>query len=276
MNSIQRSLNGAMIGLALAAVAGCTTQEAPAPAPAAPPDAPAAAPAAPAAPAAAPAAAAAGGYTEAAVTNGGTVSGKITLTGAKPKLEPQARNKDPKVCGTTGPNESLIVGAGEGVKNVVVSITDIHSGKKLAPTDATLDQSKCAYSPHVQAVPLGTNLVVINSDGVLHNVHASEGAATVFNYAMPIKGQKTPPKKLDKAGLIHLKCDVHGWMNGAIVVEDNPYFSVTGDDGSFTIGDVPPGSYNVHVWHERLGEQDQKVTVAPGGKATVDFKLAAK
>ncbi|MHB8418638.1 MAG: carboxypeptidase regulatory-like domain-containing protein [Myxococcales bacterium] len=273
-NMIQRSLKGAMIGLGLLAMAGCTTEEAPAPAaPAAAPAKPAA-PAAPAAPVAAPAAA--GGYTVAAVTNGGTISGKVTLMGAKPKLEPEKRNKDPKVCGTTGPNETLIVGAGNGVKNAVVALTDIHSGKKLVPADATLDQSKCSYIPHVQAVPVGTNLVVINSDGVLHNVHATETAVTVFNYAMPIKGQKTPPKKLDKAGLISLKCDVHGWMNGAIAVEDNPYFAVTGDDGSFTLADVPPGSYTVQVWHERLGTQDQKVTVAAGGKATADFKLAAK
>ncbi|HUB06696.1 MAG TPA: carboxypeptidase regulatory-like domain-containing protein [Myxococcales bacterium] len=267
-NLIQRTLRGAMIALALGAVAACTTQETPAPAAPAKPAAPAAPTAAPAAPAT--------GYTEAAVTNGGTISGKVTLMGAKPKLEPEKRNKDPKVCGTSGPNESLIVGPGEGVKNAIVAITDIHSGKKLAPMDATLDQTKCSYVPHVQAVPMGSNLVVINSDGVLHNVHASQGAATVFNYAMPIKGQKTPPKKLDKAGLIHLKCDVHGWMNGAIAVEDNPYFAVTGDDGSFTLADVPAGSYTLHVWHERLGEQDQKVTVAAGGKATVDFKLAAK
>jgi plastocyanin len=269
-NMIQRSLRGAMLVLALGAVAGCNSEEAPPAKPAAP-----AAPAAPAKPAA-PMAAPTTGYTEAPVANGGTISGKVTLMGAKPKLAPEVRNKDPKVCGTSGPNETLILGAGEGVKNVVVSLTDIHSGKKLTAGDATLDQTKCSYVPHVQALPVGSNLVVINSDGVLHNVHATQGALTVFNYAMPIKGQKTQPKKLDKAGLIRLKCDVHGWMNGAIVVEDNPYFAVTGDDGSFSIGDVPPGSYTVHVWHERLGEQDQKVTVAAGGKAMADFKLAAK
>jgi hypothetical protein len=106
-------------------------------------------------------------------------------------------------------------------------------------------------------------------------VHASLGAATVFNMAMPIHNQKIPTN-LTKAGLIKLKCDVHGWMNGAIAVEDNPYFAVTGDDGSFSIGDVPAGSYTVHVWHETLGEQDQKVTVAAGGKAMADFKLEKK
>jgi plastocyanin len=219
--------------------------------------------------------AAAGGYMTAPVTGGGSIMGKVTITGAAPKLGPQVRNKDPKVCGANGVDESLIVGAGGGVKNAVVTLTDIHSGKAIALAPAQLDQNKCSYVPHIQAVPVGTTLTVLNSDTILHNVHAMLGAATVFNMAMPIHNQKIPTN-LSKAGLVKLKCDVHGWMNGAIVVTDNPYFAVSGDDGSFTIGDVPAGTYTVHVWHERLGEADTKVTVAAGGKGMADFKLAAK
>jgi plastocyanin len=230
--------------------------------------------------------AAAGGYTVAPVTGGGTISGKVTLTGAAPKLALENRNKDPKVCGTSGPNqtlivnatgadESVIVGAGGGLKNVVVSLSDIHAGKAITPGAAQLDQNKCSYIPHVQALAVGTTLTVHNSDTILHNVHASLGAATVFNFAMPIHDQKIPTT-LSKAGLIKLKCDVHGWMNGAIAVEENPYFAVTGADGSYSLTDVPPGTYTVHVWHETLGDQDQKVTVAAGGKGMADFKLAAK
>jgi plastocyanin len=269
-NSKKWSLRTALIGLALVAVAGCAacSDETPAAKPAA---APAAAmkPAEPAA--AAPMAAPTTGYTGGAVVGGGTISGKVTFQGTAPKLPPEARNKDPKVCGTTFPNQTLLLGAGGGVKNVVVSLTDIHAGKPMAPGDAQLDQNKCSYAPHVQAVEVGTNLTVLNSDTILHNVHASLGAATVFNMAMPIHNQKIPTK-LSKAGLIKLKCDVHGWMNGAIAVEDTPYFAVTGDDGSFTIADVPPGTYTVQAWHETLGDQTQKVTVAAGGKTTADLK----
>jgi plastocyanin len=219
--------------------------------------------------------AAAGGYTVAPVTGGGTISGKVTLTGAAPKLALENRNKDPKVCGTSGPNQTLIVNATGGVSNAIVSLTDIHSGKALSVGAAQLDQNKCSYIPHVQALAVGTTLTVHNSDTILHNVHASLGAATVFNFAMPIHDQKIPTT-LSKAGLIKLKCDVHGWMNGAIAVEENPYFAVTGADGSYSLTDVPPGTYTVHVWHETLGDQDQKVTVAAGGKGMADFKLAAK
>jgi len=210
-------------------------------------------------------------YTQVAVTGGGTVSGKVTFQGAKPALPAEKRNKDPKACGTTAPNQTLIVGAGGGVKNAIVYLKDISSGKKM-DTDgkATLDQGKCSYTPHVQAVPVGTTLTVVNSDPILHNVHASEGAATVFNYAMPIKDQKIP-KKLTKVGFIKLKCDVHNWMNGAIGVMANPYYAVTGDDGSFSLTDVPAGTYTVEAWHETLGEKSASATVAAGGTATADL-----
>jgi plastocyanin len=213
-------------------------------------------------------------YTQVDVTGGGTISGQITFRGAKPALPPEKRNKDPKVCGTTGPNQSLIVSSGGGVKNVIVYLKDISSGKKmdLAGT-ATLDQSKCSYGPHVQALPVGTTLTVLNSDPILHNVHASQGPATVFNYAMPIKDQKIP-KKLTKPGFIKLKCDVHGWMNGAIGVMTNPYYAVTGDDGSYSISDVPPGTYTLATWHETLGEKTQQLTVAAGATATADVQYA--
>jgi plastocyanin len=213
-------------------------------------------------------------YTSVDVTGGGTVSGKVTFQGAKPALPPEKRNKDAKACGTTGPNQTLILGPGGGVKNVIVYLKDVSQGKKM-DTDgkATLDQGKCSYSPHVQALPVGTTLTVVNSDPILHNVHATEGAATIFNYAMPIKDQKIP-KKLTKVGFIKLKCDVHGWMNGAIGVMANPYFAVTGDEGSFTIGDVPPGTYTVAAWHETLGEKSASATVAAGAPATADLQYS--
>ena len=267
---LPRSFAAAVLSVALGTLAGCEEKtEAPAAAPAA--AAPAAAPSATPTSAAAPAGPTTG-YQELAVTGGGTVSGKVIFEGAKPTLPLEKRNKDPNVCGKDSPNETLIVGAGGGVKNVIVYLKDIHQGKKFVPAAGSLDQIKCSYAPHVQALPVGSTLTVINSDPVLHNVHASLGAETVFNYAMPIKNQKIP-KKLIKVGFVKLKCDVHGWMNGAIGVMESPYFAVTGDDGSFSLTDVPPGSYTVASWHERNGEQSQKVTVTAGGTATANFKV---
>ncbi len=213
-------------------------------------------------------------YTTAEVTGGGSISGKVTLTGTKPALPPEKRDKNPEVCGTTFPNQTLQVGETGGIKFVIVYLKDITSGKALTPGTAELNQEKCAYHPHAQAIPVGTTLTVLNSDPILHNVHASLGASTVFNYAMPLKGQKIP-KKLSKAGFVKLKCDVHGWMNGAIGVMDNPYFAVTDDNGNYTIDNIPPGSYTLAVWHERLGEKSQPVTVVAGTQKA-DISLAAK
>jgi plastocyanin len=213
-------------------------------------------------------------YATADVAGGGTITGKVTMTGAVPALPPEKRDKNPEVCGTTFPNQTLQLGSNGGIKFVIVYLKDITKGKAMTAGAAELNQEKCAYHPHAQAIPVNTVLTVLNSDPILHNVHASLGASTVFNYAMPLKGQKIP-KKLSKSGFVKLKCDVHSWMNGAIAVMDNPYFAVTDENGSFTIDNVPPGSYTLAVWHERLGEKSQPVTVAAGNQ-TADITLAAK
>jgi plastocyanin len=213
-------------------------------------------------------------YTTADVAGGGSITGRVTLTGTKPDLPPEKRDKNPEVCGTTFPNQTLQVSDSGGIKFAIVYLKDITQGKALTPGAAELNQEKCAYHPHTQAIPVGTTLTVLNSDPILHNVHAYLQASTVFNYAMPLKGQKIP-KKLSKAGFVKLKCDVHSWMNGAIGVMDNPYYAVTDDNGAFTIDGVPPGSYTLAVWHERLGEKSQPVTVAAGTQSA-NFSLAAK
>jgi plastocyanin len=213
-------------------------------------------------------------YTTADVAGGGSITGKVTMTGAAPALPPEKRDKNPEVCGTTFPNQTLQVSSAGGIKFVVVYLKDITKGKEMTVGAAELNQEKCAYHPHAQAIPVGTVLTVLNSDPILHNVHASLGASTVFNYAMPLKGQKIP-KKLSKAGFVKLKCDVHSWMNGAIAVMDNPYFAITDENGSYTIDNVPPGNYTLAVWHERLGEKSQPVTVAAGTQKA-DISLAAK
>lgn len=214
-------------------------------------------------------------YTTADVAGGGKITGKVTYTGAKPELPAEKRDKNPEVCGTTFPNQTLIIGAGNGIKNVIVYLKDIKAGKAMSPTTASIDQKNCSYDPHVQAVEVGTTLEVLNGDPLLHNIHASMGGSTVFNAAMPSTVKKIP-RKLSKTGMITIKCDVHGWMNGAIGVMDNPYFAVTGDDGSFTIDGVPPGTYTIDAWQERLHDKTQSVTVAAGASAAANFSFSGK
>jgi len=242
------------------------------------PGAPAAAPGGGeiAAPAAEPAAAGgAAAYEVAAVTDGGTVSGKVTLTGTAPAPEKIEVTKDNNACGTEKTLESVQVGAGNTLASVVVWLDGIAKGKEWAQRDATIDQKECRYAPYVQAAAAGGNLEIINSDPVMHNIHAYSGEETLFNLAQPNQGQKTP-KKLTRTGPVEFKCDVHSWMHAWVFVAANPYYAVTGTDGGFSLADVPPGSYKAKAWHSVYGIKEADVTVAAKGAAGADFTFEAK
>ena len=138
---------------------------------------------------------------------------------------------------------------------------DVKTGKAwTAPAKPVAINNKgCIFEPHVQVVAAG-NVDVINSDPVLHNTHGYYGKNTAFNVALPLQdGKVTRP--LRRPGVVRVDCDAHGWMEGWIIVADNPYFAQTGADGTFTIGDVPPGSYTMVVWQEHTGELEVPVTV---------------
>jgi plastocyanin len=199
----------------------------------------------------------------------GDLVGEIAFEGPAPVLPPLKVNKDGKVCGTSVEDQSVIVTEGH-LKNVVVTAR----GEGLnppAPVAAVfeVDQKACLYVPHVQAVPVGSTLELVNSDPVLHNVHGRDGMSTTFNLAMPVKGMRIP-RPLSKPAVVHLRCDVHNFMDGYVLVVDAP-FSVTGQDGRYAIRGLPAGTYEVKAWHERYGVKTATVTVPAAGEARSDF-----
>lgn len=224
-------------------------------------------PPAPPSPAAGPNAsgpAATGAYETTTVADGGGISGTITLSGAIPKLPQHKTDKDPQVCGTTPrDSEKLLVSKSGGVKNAVIMVMDVKRGKAMpaAAQSAEIDQKKCEYTPHVQVMALNTEISLKNSDPVLHNIQFFKGDDSLFNIAQPVQGQVTK-HLIDKAGPLYVECAVHGWMQGQVVVVDNPYYAVTDENGKFTITDLPPGKYQVKIWHEYLGEQTKEITIA--------------
>ena len=136
-----------------------------------------------------------------------------------------------------------------------------------------LDQKGCHYSPHVLGIQVGQPLQVVNSDNTLHNVHAMPNANREFNQGQPVPGMKNSVTFTAPEVMIPFKCDVHGWMHAYVGVMDNPYFAVTQDGGKFELT-IPPGTYTIEAWHEKLGTQTQMVTV--GAKETKDVAFTFK
>jgi hypothetical protein len=210
----------------------------------------------------------------------GSIEGTIKIDGPAPTPAAHAVLKDAGVCGKEAPNEAVVVGEKGGLRNVVVFVKDARFAGALAPvTNAALDQRQCRYFPHVQALTVGTPLALMNNDAILHNVHANDAGMTVFNVAMPIKGQRLPIP-MRKPGLMKLQCDAgHTWMNGWIYVFDHPFFAVTDDKGAFAIKGVPPGAYTVELWHEPLDGEGAgvrttaQVTVGDGKPTKLDLAM---
>ena len=206
-------------------------------------------------------------YDEGTVTGGGSVEGQIVYKGPVQtrKIIP---NKDVEVCGGIRDEPLIQVGPDQAVENAVVYLADVAKGKAWpAETGkpAELANLKCRFVPDVQVIRAGP-LVVINSDPILHNTHGYYGTRTAFNMALPNQGQRIPTE-LTRTGTVKVDCDAHGWMLGYIYVVDNPYYAVTGADGTFRITDVPPGTYTLVATQSLTGPVQQSVTVA-GGKPT--------
>ncbi len=214
----------------------------------------------------------------AAAGGGASITGSIKLEGTPPKMKPLQFSADP-VCATahSSPvlNQEVTVDANGGLQYVIVNITEGVTEKAPTPTTSVvLDQSGCVYTPHAFALYDGQKLEIKNSDKTLHNVHCYRGTQTCFNRAM-FQGMAPISHEFKESGIVKFKCDVHPWMTAYALIAPNPYYAVTGSDGSFTIADVPPGTYKVRAWHEKYGEQTQDITVTAGQPVSLDFSYQA-
>ncbi len=198
----------------------------------------------------------------------GTLSGRITFGGTPPAPKRIEATKDIQVCGKRPIfDESLVVGPDKGVKNVVLLVEGAKDGT-FASQKAVLDQKGCIYSPHIVVVPTTGELDILNSDGVLHNIHSYSTLNPPFNVAQP-KFKKVVTEKFSKPEIIKATCDAHNWMLGWIVATDTPFVAVTDEEGRFTIRNLPPGHYKVEIWQETLGKQVKEATI----RAREDTKM---
>ena len=191
---------------------------------------------------------------------------KAPFSGQAPAAEKIKPDADP-TCKALHPDgiisDDVIVNANNSLKNVFVYVKEGLAGKTFeAPkTPVVFDQRGCQYNPKIFGIQAGQPLEILNSDDTLHNVHSLSNNNAQFNLGMPIKGMKLKKTFSKPEVMVKIKCEVHPWMRAYAGVVDNPFYAVTGDDGSAQIKDLPPGEYTLEAWHEKYGVQTQKITV---------------
>lgn len=210
------------------------------------------------------------GYTTQTVSGGGTISGKILYQGKPIKPKKVTVTQDNNVCGQMKEMYPVNVENG-GIAGAVVWIDGIDHGKTFDFPPAVLDQKGCMFNPPVLLMQPG-NLKVANDDAVAHNVHIYAKNNRGFNQVMP-PGSDPLEIPLFRPDTVIVRCDVHTWMQGYVIVAANPYYVASGPGGSFTLTDVPPGTYHLKVWQAELGTKEQTVTVQAGQTATANFTL---
>lgn len=209
-----------------------------------------------------------------------SIGGRAVFQGLPPARPRITMTVDP-VCDALYPQgrlaDSLVVDKFGGLANVIVHVkSGLDDKLRFTPPAAplTINLQGCAYTPHVAALRVGQEFVIENQDETLHTVHARAGENPSFVASMPGKDSRIR-KALARPGLgVRIRCDRHPWEGIYLGAFEDPYFAVTGADGTFTIGGLPEGDYTLEAWHENLGMRSAKVTVDEGGNATADFSFA--
>jgi hypothetical protein len=211
----------------------------------------------------------------------GSITGTIHYTGKRPSPKPIDMTSDPAcVEAHKGKpyDESLVVSPKGMLANAFIYIKSGLEGKtfEVPATPVTIDQAGCWFRPRVMGIQVNQVLEVINSDPVTHNIHPMAQINREWNHSMGPGDAPISRKFLKPEVMVPVKCNIHNWMHAFIGVVDNPYFSVSKDDGSFEIKNLPSGTYTLGIWQEQLGTQEQQVTISPNQSSTVSITFKGK
>jgi plastocyanin len=222
---------------------------------------------------------AAGVYTTIDETTAGTVSGTIHFAGQAPKRVEIDMAQDP-ACSLADANysEQYVVHDGA-LQNVFIYVKDGLGNKLYAPSSdpVVIDQKGCRFTPHVIGTMAGQPVKFTNSDPTMHNVHMTPQISTnqSVDISQPPNGSGEMRTLPTPELMVPVRCNNHPWMEAFINVAANPFFSVSGADGHFTIKGLPPGTYTIVAVHEKLGQKTATVTVTSKQTATQDFTYDA-
>jgi hypothetical protein len=211
------------------------------------------------------------------VANGARLEGRVLFEGEDPPPKVFKVTRDNAVCGGSDrPIDFVKVNDG-GLGDVVVYLDKVEAGKPYPETidNPQVDQQRCEFMPYLQIMRNEDRFLAINSDPILHNVHAYEllgrGKRTVFNISQPDIGETTKQIRLRRGSAVKIECDAHDFMHSYLFVARNPYFARVDEQGRYTIDSIPPGSHAVKAWHPTLGTLEQKVDFAAGAGVSHDF-----
>ena len=204
-----------------------------------------------------------------------SVSGTVKYDGAAPKAQKIDMSQDP-ACKGTNEAENVVADKGD-LANVFVYVKDGLGNRTFdTPKDPViLDQSGCKYHPHVLGVMAGQTVQIKNDDPTTHNIHPTPKDNREWNESQPPQSAPIEKNFAREEIMLPVKCNQHPWMKMYINVVKSPFYAITGPDGKYEIKGLPPGDYTIAFVHEKLGEQDQKVTVAPKESKTVDQSFKA-
>jgi plastocyanin len=209
----------------------------------------------------------------------GTITGKVTYTGTPAKQKPIDMSKEPscaKQHTTPQMTETVVTGAGNVLENVVVYISAGAPDENGASAKAvTFTQQGCHYAPHVLAFQVGQELDVANKDQTSHNIHPLPKLNREWNKSQP-PGSPDIKEKYDQPEFISVKCNIHPWMHGWFAVLKTSHYAITGDAGTFSLPDLPPGKYTITAWQEDYGTKTADITITGNETKTVDFSFVAK
>lgn len=209
----------------------------------------------------------------------GSITGVVMFEGAAPANPSIDMSEEPNCAArySGAPADPVVLVTDGKLGNVFVRVTGgLPAGPYPAPaTKPTIDQAGCLYHPRVLGVMAGQSLTILNSDSLLHNIKAVPTANRGFNVSQPRAGMTREQVFTEPEVMVPLECNVHGWMKAYVGVVAHPYFATSGENGAFTIGGLPPGTYQLEAWHESLGTKTAEVTIGPDGAGTVTFTFGA-
>jgi plastocyanin len=199
-----------------------------------------------------------------------SVGGTVKLDGAAPKAAKIDMSQDPACKGSN--TAETVVAEGGNLANVFVYVKDGLGSRTfdIPSQAAVIDQQGCRYHPHVIGVMAGQNVQIKNDDQTTHNIHPTPKDNREWNESQPPAAAPIEKSFAREEIMLPVKCNQHPWMKMYINVVKSPFYAVTGPDGKYEIKGLPPGDYTLGFVHEKLGEQDQKVTLAAKDSKTVD------